>query len=205
MLTCMLAGTFTTAAHAQDAALDDKLRDMLRQTTTQLRAAEDGTATLQASLDQMTRQRDALQQQLAEAKAAPAAPAVTPQMQTAMQQAKAEAAAARAQSSAAAAATAKWQSAYQQAASIARDKDASDKRNAALLAHALAVDTTCKAANTRLIAEAEDILHLYETPKFNMLLIANHERLIGFKRVELENLVQDYDDKINADTYVPPR
>jgi hypothetical protein len=205
-LPCLAACALLLPAYgqAQDAALDDKLRDLLRQTTVQLRAAEDNTATLQASLDSMTKQRDALAQQLQAAQAKPAAPAISPQQVAAAQQAEAALAQARAQAAQSSASLQHWQAAYQQAAAIARDKDASDRQNAAGLAKAGAALAVCKAENAKLIDTAEDILHLYETPKFKELLIANHERLLGFKRVALENLVQDYDDRIAAQSYVEP-
>ena len=191
-------------AHAQDAALDDRLRDLLRQTTVQLRAAQDSTATLQASLDSMTKQRDLLQQKLDATPPVPPTPAVDPQRQAALQQAQAGLAAARAEAAQAAAQAQRFEQQYQHASVLAGEKDASDQRNQAGLKRANARLAACSAANTRLIALAGDILHLYETPKFNALLTASHERLIGFKRVELENLVQDYDDRIQAQIYIDP-
>lgn len=190
------------AAFAQADAVNDKLRDLLRQTTAQMRAAQDSTATLQAQLDSMTKERDALQQQLAAAKAQPA-PVADTGAATALKQAQAQLASARAAAVSAAAGTAKWQGAYRQAASLAQEKDASDRRDAALLKQSGAAAATCAAANRKLIDEAEEILHLYQTPAFNRLLVSNHERLIGLKRVELENLVQDYEDRLAAQTYIP--
>ena len=54
----------------------------------------------------------------------------------------------------------------------------------------------CRAKNARLVALGEEILHLYETRSFRSLLLQSYEPLLGLKRVELENLVQDYDDKL---------
>jgi chromosome segregation ATPase len=191
------------SAHAQDAGLDDKLRDLLRQTTVQLRAAQDAQATLQSQLDTMTHQRDALQAQLTALQGKPAAPAVTLEQRAALKQAQAGLAAARAQNAAYAASIGKLQAQYQSAAAAAADKDAADRRDAAALKAAKATLAVCTTDNTKLIGVAQDILHLYETPQWNRLLIANHDRLLGFARVKLENLVQDYDDKIAAQAFMP--
>ena len=202
ILLCLLM-LLPSLARAQDATLDDKLRDLLRQTTEQLRAAQDNAATIQAQLDAVTKQRDSLQAQLAQAQAAPARPAGPTQEQfAAAQQAAAQARATQAQAAAESANTARWQKAYDAAAAIARAKDASDRSNAAGLKQASAQLTICKQDNTRLTDLSGEILHLYETPQWNRLLLANHERLLGFARVKLQNLVQDYDDKIAAQEYV---
>jgi chromosome segregation ATPase len=190
------------AAHAQDAGLDDKLRDLLRQTTVQLRAAQDAQSTLQSQLDTMTQQRDAVQAQLTALQAK--ATSVTPEQLAALKQAQAGLAEARAQNAGYAASISKLQTQYQSAAAAAADKAAADQRDAAMLKQSNSTLGVCEADNTKLIAVAEDILHLYETPQWNRLLIANHDRLLGFARVKLENLVQDYDDKIAAQTFLPP-
>lgn len=198
---CVLLALPQTA-WAQADAVNDKLRDLLRQTTAQMRAAQDGAAAIQAQLDSMTKERDALKLQLDAAKAVPV-PVANPKADMELKAAQEQVVSARAVAMAEHANTAKWQSAYQQAAGIARDKDAADRGHAASLKQSAAALGVCTAANGKLIDEAMEILHLYETPKFNMLLVTNHERLLGFKRVELENLVQDYEDRIAAQTYVP--
>jgi hypothetical protein len=201
----VIAGlALATQARAQDAALDDKLRDLLHQTTEQLRAAQDSQATLQAQLDAMTRQRDALQSQLADLQAKPAAPTVTPQQVAALKAAMAQAASARAALAQQQAGLDKWQKAYADAAAIARDRDAADRRDGAALKIARTQLGICKAENAKLIDIATGILHLYQTPQWNRLLIANHDHLLGFARVRLENEVQDYEDKIDAQSYVDP-
>ncbi len=55
---------------------------------------------------------------------------------------------------------------------------------------------TCRSLNTRLLTVAHDILHLYESQSFRALLVRSYEPLLGLWRVELENLVQDMDEKI---------
>jgi hypothetical protein len=204
-LLCGVGALSAPSAMAQDSSLDAKLRDLLRQTTEQLRAAQDNAASLQASLDSVTKQRDSLQQQLAAAPppaAAPAAPSPQQQAQTA--RADLLVRAAQAEVARYAAGVQHWQAAYQQAAAVARERDATAKQSAASLAQARTALSTCTGENGKLITLAGEILHLYQTPKWNELLVANHERLLGFARVRLENLVQDYDDKIDEQSYVAP-
>ena len=107
---------------AQDSTGEARLREALRQTTIQLRALQDSQAALAAQLDQAKRERDALKQQLDAAKSAPSAP--DPQVAqlrdavTALQQ----------QNAALQQGLQKWQAAYQQAADLARSKDAESRR-----------------------------------------------------------------------------
>lgn len=182
---------------AQDSTGEARLREALRQTTIQLRALQDSQAALAAQLDQAKRERDALKQQLDAAKSAPSAP--DPQVAqlrdavTALQQ----------QNAALQQGLQKWQAAYQQAADLARSKDAESRRLDAELRQRSSALTACTEANGKLIAVANDILHLYHTQSFRSLLLGSYEPLLGFKKVELENLVHDYEDKI-ADQQLQP-
>ena len=49
---------------------------------------------------------------------------------------------------------------------------------------------------------AQDILHLYQTRGFRALVLGSYEPVLGLRKVELENTVQDYEDKIH-DQHVP--
>ncbi len=195
-------------ALAQDQTTEDKLREALRRSTVDLRALQDSQAQLQADRDSATKQRDALQQQVADLQAklaaqpqpgAPGAPPGPDQaagLQDALRQAQAALDAARRDNAALSASNAKWQAAYQQAAGIAREKDAEAKQLAANLQTATKADQASYDANQKLALLAKDILHLYRTQSFRRLLLGSYEPVLGFKEVELENLVQDYDDRI---------
>ena len=50
---------------------------------------------------------------------------------------------------------------------------------------------------------ANDILHLYQTQGFRSLLLGSYEPLLGLKKVELENLVQHYEDRIEDQRLQP--
>ena len=212
MRTLLILGAalaFGRAASADEQSGEDRLRDALRQMVTQMRAAQDQAAQSQADLQKAQAAQQATQAQLdaANAKLA-AAPASLPGSRAAasvpgtkaMQDALA---AARTQNAALQQGLAKWQAAYGNAAEVARAKDAESRQaGAGLQADARALDT-CKAANTKLQDVAEDILHLYETQSFRSLLLRSYEPVIGTARVRLENTVQDYDDKIRDQEYVP--
>ncbi len=201
----ILAASVTHAA-AQEKSPEDRLRDALRQSVEQMRAAQDQAAQAQAQLAAAQQERDAAKaaQAAAEQKLAAAAakPAAKPEELAAMQ---AQLRAAATQDEQLRAAIGKMQAAYAQVTEVARGKIAEAAQSSAGLAADTRALATCKAANTRLIGVAEEILHLYQTVGFRSLLLRSYEPVVGFARVKLENLVQDYDDKIHDQEYVPPR
>ncbi len=189
-------------ARADDEA--DRLRDALRHTTIDLRAAEDSIAQLQASLDAANKQKALVQQQLDAAKArAAAAPATPPPPPPDLAPVREEAAQATAQNAALKAALAKWQGAYQQAAAIARQKDAEGRTLAGTGRAAEAELKTCAAENAKLTGVANEILPLYRSPSFPQVLLWSYEPLLGMDEVKLENIVQDYEDRIRDEAYIP--
>jgi hypothetical protein len=96
-----------------------------------------------------------------------------------------------------------WQDAYQKAADLARTEDAESKSATARATESDRRAGVCAVANTKLTAVANDILHLYQTQNFRSLLLSSYEPLLGLKKVELENTVQDYEDKIADQAYHP--
>ena len=195
----------TTASHARaQSTNEDRMRDALRQAVTEMRAAQDQAAQAQADLAKAQADKTALQSQLdaAQAKLAESAakpttkPADLAALQAQLQQAEA-------QSSSLQQANAKLQGSYQSAAEQARAAAEQGRSIAAVSKANTAALQTCKATNGKLIDVAEQILHLYETQGFRSVLLKSYEPVIGFERVKLENLVQDYDDKIHDQEYVP--
>jgi chromosome segregation ATPase len=65
-------------------------------------------------------------------------------------------------------------------------------------------NTACVAANQKLAATAEDILHLYETQSFRSVWLKSYEPILGLDKVKLQNIVQSYDDKISAQQVSTP-
>ena len=200
----------TGTAKAQEQSVDDQLRDVLRKMTVDLRTARDNQAALQAQLDQMQKQRDALQQQVTALSAKltqqPAEPAPAPQQAKSdadAQQLRDAVDALKRQNASLQAGLAHWQSAYQEAATIARAKDAESRQLGTTSKAATETLGICEAKNAKLIGVANDILHLYRTQDFKSVLLGSYEPLLGFRQVELENIIQDHEDKIRAQRYYP--
>jgi chromosome segregation ATPase len=186
-----------TGMLAQQATTEDRLREALRRSTVELRALQDAQAGMQAKIDELTKQKDDLQHQLddAQAKLATTPPPEAKPVED-VQALKDEIEALKKQNGELQAGLARWQSSYQEAASVARAKDAEAKKLDASLKTSEQVLCTAKEENTKLIAIANDILHTYETQSFRNLLLGSYEPLIGIKKVQLQNLVQDYEDKM---------
>jgi hypothetical protein len=97
----------------------------------------------------------------------------------------------------------KLQVAYRQATDLARAKDTESRQaSAGLTANTRALET-CKATNRKLIDVSEQVLHLYETLSFRAILLKSYDPIIGTAKVALQNMVQEYDDKIQDQEYVP--
>ena len=208
MRALLLAVALTVPAAALADDETDKLRGALRQVTIDLRAAQDSQTELQAQLDEANKQKALLQQQVtalnAKIAATPAAPAAPPPPPpNVIRNLQAQAAAARAQDAGLRAALQKWQGAYQQAAGIAQQKNREAETLSGTSKAQAGQLKTCEMANTRLTGVADDILHLYKTQNFHQILVWSYEPLIGFDQVKLENIVQDYEDKIRDQEYVP--
>ena len=201
----LLAIVALPAVSAAQESVEDRMRDALRQSVTEMRAAQDQAAQAQSDLARAQADKAALQTQLdaanAKLSAAPAKPAALPAETASLQ---AQLRAAEAQAASLQAAGARLQSNYQSAAEQARQEKEESRAAAAGLKQTLAALEVCKAANTRLITVAEDILHLYESQSFRSLLLKSYEPVLGLAKVKLENTVDDYDDKIRDLQYVPP-
>ena len=204
LLSAALLCASAVGAHADEET--DRLRDALRHSTVDLRAAEDSLAEVQANLDAANKQKAQLQAELAAAHAK-AAPAPAPPPPTAapvdLSRFRAAVAQATAQNAALRAALAKWQGAYQQAAALARQKDGQGRALAGQSRSIAAQLSLCEAENSKLVAVSNDILHLYRSQCFHQVLVGSYEPLIGLGEVKLENIVQGYEDKIRDQEYIP--
>jgi chromosome segregation ATPase len=164
----------------------DRLRDALRAATAQLRALEDQRAALQAKQAESERERDRLQKQNNALKAQ------VKELDQANRQAVEDfnqRLAERDQT------LEKWKSAYEEAANVARTKDA-ERAKFEQEAKAFKASTKAtEAKNAQLYNVSKEILNKYEAID-PLEALAIHEPLIGIKRVEHQNSVQDYRDKI---------
>jgi chromosome segregation ATPase len=181
-----LAVLLLVLSAAPAAAQDDetaRLRMQLRTVTMQLRQAQDDQAAIQAQKISAEMERDQDKKQLAAAQA--------------------EVARLRRDSGRAGAAEAdlaKVKDALNQATAQAQqDKTERDKIQAAAVT-TQSVLTTCEAQNTKLLAVANEILAAYEN--FDAIdSIGAIEPFTKLKRVELQNLAQDYRDRVDAGAF----
>jgi hypothetical protein len=89
---------------------------------------------------------------------------------------------------------AKWQASYNQAAEAARTRDGDAKRLDAVVGKLRPQVQSCEAKNAELYKIGEEVLGLYDKKDF-LDLVAG-EPVTKLKRVELENTMQDYEDKM---------
>lgn len=190
-------------AYADEQSPEDRLREALRQSVQEMRAAQDQAATAQASLAQAQQELAATKAQLDAANAKLAElqgkPAAKPEELQALQS---QLRAAAAQNATLQSSLARTQSQVGQAQQEARARETETQRAAAGLKANTAALQTCKAANAKLIGVAEDILHLYQSESFRGLLLRSYEPVLGLAKVRLENTIQDYDDKIRDQEYI---
>ncbi len=183
-----LAVALTVAAHAtaHADAETDRLRDALRNATAQSRSLEDQRAALQAKLtvaeqerDRLRKQNDAFRAQVKEAEQAYRKAVKDFNDRLAERDDTLE----------------KWKSAYAEAATVARAKDA---ERAKFEGEAAALKTSgkaCEAKNTQLVKISNEVVKQYEAMN-PMEKLWDHEPVFGLKRVEHQNAVQDFRDKI---------
>lgn len=184
----IVAVTFAVVAStcAQAQSETDRLREALRSATAQVRSLEDQRAVLQArqatvegERDRLKRQNETLRAQVKDAEQAYRQAVSDFNDRLAERDETLE----------------KWKSAYAEAATVARAKDAERakfERTAAALA---ASGKSCEAKNVQLQKVGSEILQRYEA--MNPLEAAViHDPIFGLRRVEHQNLVQDYRDRL---------
>jgi chromosome segregation ATPase len=196
MLSLGLAAAGQHAAFA-DATTEAQLRAALQSSTAQIATLEDQVANLQASQAPDVATIEALRAQLQTLKGGSG--------ESAADKAKnaAALAALKKQLAARNAALANSQSAYQAASSAA---GAATQENTALKAELATTNSslsTCTAKNTQLYTLSNQILDAYSHKDDLFGTIADREPFTGLKRVQLENIVQDDQDKIYDNKYTP--
>jgi chromosome segregation ATPase len=173
-----------TTAHAQSEA--DRLREALRGAIAQVRALEDQQAVLQARMTEAERERERSKQEVAAARA----------QIKAGEKAQAEAVGEfNRRLDERNEALEKWKLAYGEAAGVARAKDAERAKFEADSKSFKASAKSCASRNIKLVAIGNELLSRLDEVHLGDM-IAAREPLIGTKRVEIQNLLQDYQDKI---------
>jgi septal ring factor EnvC (AmiA/AmiB activator) len=182
----MLVAAVALGAHVASAqTLEDRLRDQLRATVQQVQQLQDQQATFQAQMAAITQERDALKAQLAAAKAQ-----------------KSHTNEDRGQVQALTAQVAQYKEAASQAAATATQAQADHDKLTAGLAGAQNLLGACQTKNGQLLKVGTEILDAYQNFDFGDALGAN-EPFIGTKRVELENLAQDFGDQLHDGKFDP--
>jgi chromosome segregation ATPase len=178
------AVVLSTTARADSEA--DRLRDALRNATGQVRTLEDQRAALQAKAtaaeqerDRLRKQNETLRAQIKEAEQAYRQAVKDFNDRIAERDEALE----------------KWKSAYAEAATVARAKDAERGKFEGEAAALKASNKACQAKNTQLVKVGNDIVTQYEAMN-PFEKIWDHEPAFGLKRVEHQNAVQDFRDKI---------
>jgi chromosome segregation ATPase len=182
----IIASAVVLSATARAESETDRLRDALRNATAQSRSLEDQRAALQAKATAAEQERDRLRKQNE------AFRAQVKEAEQAYRQAVKEfndRLAERDES------LEKWKSAYAEAATVARAKDAERARFESEAAALKTSGKACEAKNAQLVKVGNEIVKQYEAMN-PMEKLLDHEPVFGLKRVEHQNAVQDFRDKI---------
>jgi DNA repair exonuclease SbcCD ATPase subunit len=206
-----IGGSFAVAAPQTDDG-GARLRAALRSATVQLRDLQDHNAMLTAKQSEAERERLTLAQQLAAAQRELGSlreqvKAGQTASQTASQQAAAQIDAQKQNIATLDAAyrdnLTKWQMAYNEAAAAARTRDSDAKKLDALLVQTRGRATACEAKNADLYKFGKDLVDAYDRQDV-FSTIGAKEPFTGLKRVEIETLMQDYQDKLRANAIAHP-
>jgi len=163
----------------------DRLRDALRAATVQVRQLEDQRAALQAKVADADREKAAAKAQVDAAKAEV--------RQTEKQYKEAvdefnKRLAERDES------LEKWKTAYEEAATVARNKDAERAKFEGEANTYKASTKSCVTKNGLMLKAGKELLHRYQAVTIGDTIVAR-EPVIGFRRVEIQNVIQDSQDK----------
>jgi chromosome segregation ATPase len=181
----MLIVAHSVAAFAADTETD-RLREALRSALLQSRALEDQRAALQAQLSDMTKQRDQFKRDVDAAKAA------AKKAQNDYRQAVTDFNARLEERNQA---LEKWKDAYEDAANVARTKDADRAKFESETKTLTAANKNLQAKNTQLVKVGQDVVSGYRNFTL-MKVIGATEPLIGTAKVEHENETQNYQDRV---------
>lgn len=164
----------------------DRLRDALRSATVQLRQLEDQRAALQAKVADAEREKAAAKAQVDAAKAE------VRQTEKQYREAVDEFNKRLADRDEA---LEKWKSAYEDAATVARSKDAERAKFEGEANTYKASTKSCISKNGQMLKAGQELLGRYQSVTIGDTIVA-HEPVLGFRRVEIQNVIQDSRDKL---------
>jgi chromosome segregation ATPase len=179
-----LAFVLPATSHAQ--VETDRLREALRNATAQVRSLEDQRAGLQAKLTAAEQERDRLRKQNEVVRA---------QVKEAEQSYRQAVKEFNDRLTERDESLEKWKSAYAEAATVARSKDAERTKFEATATALKASNKACEVKNAQLVKVGQDIVKQYEAMS-PLEKIWDHEPVFGLKRVDHQNAAQDFRDKI---------
>lgn len=198
----VLSGLVPDGARASDDT-ESRLRDALRSAIAQQRALEDERIQLQAKNAENQKIIEMLKAQLdghsASGRGAAADRAILDRMEAEFNRRLAANGEMVAQ---AVAAQEKWKAAYQEAVAVARAKEAERAQLAGQTETLVRRSESCEAKNAALYKVGAEILDRYAAQDLADTLIGR-EPFLGVKKVELQTLVQDYQDKLLDQKAVP--
>lgn len=175
-----------------DADTEARLREALRSATAAQRAAEDQQAVLAAKESESEKQIEALKAQVDELTKGGAA---TKKSDAEIADLNHRLSAQGEQLGELNQNLDKWKAAYNEVANVARTKEAERAKLASSVEGLTQRADGCETKNVALYKVGSEILDRYAHVGFGDV-IGGHEPFLGLKRVELENLVQDYQDKL---------
>ncbi|SEH65962.1 hypothetical protein [Magnetospirillum fulvum] len=191
----VLSGLIPGGARASDDT-ESRLRDALRSAITQQRALEDERTQLQAKNAENQKLIETLKAQLdshpASGRTVTADRAILDRMEAEFNRRLAANSETVAQ---AIAAQEKWKSAYQEAVAVARAKETERAHLAGQTETLIRRSESCEAKNAALYKVGAEILDRYAARDIAETLL-DREPFLGVKKVELQSLVQDYQDKL---------
>ncbi|MDE5457046.1 hypothetical protein GWE18_30310 [Bradyrhizobium sp. CSA112] len=164
----------------------DRLREALRSATMQTRQLEDQRAASQAKLAEAEKEKAALKAQVDAAKAE------TRMLEKQHREAVDEFNQRLTERDET---LEKWKSAYEEAANVARAKDAERAKFEGEAAAYKASTKSCQAKNVQLIKDGNEILKRYRSLTVGDAFVAS-EPLTGLGRVDAQNFLQDITDKL---------
>jgi chromosome segregation ATPase len=179
----------------------EQLREQLRATVLQLRELQDQQAQAAAPAAKPEPDQAAAKAKLAATEAqlrkARRAAAQTAAAQAALAKAQADNTALTSAASASAAELEKFKAAYAQSEETDRALGLERDGLKAQLARMNNIAAACQAKNVRLVSFAEEMLSAYRKVGFGQV-VAAREPFLGLKRVQLENIAQEREDKVRA-------
>jgi chromosome segregation ATPase len=171
----------------------DRLREALRSATMQTRALEDQRTALQAKLADAEREKAAAKAEIDAARA---------QVKKIEKEHRQTVEEFNQRLTERDETLEKWKAAYEQAATVARTKDAERAKFESETNAYKASTKSAQAKNGLLIKAGRELLHRYRAVTVGDTIVA-HEPVLGFRRVEIQNELQNTNDKFLDQKAVP--